>query len=36
MVGLSGLLEYLDYALLPALAFFADLTVYVLHQNNGG
>ena len=34
-VGLSGLLGYLDYALLPALAFFVGLTVYALYRNKG-
>ena len=34
-VGLSGLLGYLDYALLPALAFFVGLTVYALYRNEG-
>ncbi|CAH1583605.1 Membrane protein [Vibrio jasicida] len=34
-VGLSGLLGYLDYALLPALAYFVGLTVYALYRNKG-
>lgn len=29
-IGLSGILVYLDYVLLPALAFFVGLTVYAL------
>jgi len=32
-IGLSGLLAYLDYALLPALAFFIGLTIYALYRN---
>ncbi|PSU44557.1 hypothetical protein C9J12_26805 [Photobacterium frigidiphilum] len=33
VVGLSGWLGYLDYALLPALAFFIGLTAYALYRN---
>lgn len=31
-VGLSALTGYLDYVLLPALAFFVALTAYALHR----
>lgn len=31
-VGLSAWTGYLDYALLPALAFFVALTAYALHR----
>lgn len=30
VVGLSGIVGYLDYVLLPALAFFVLLTIYAL------
>lgn len=30
IVGLSALVGYIDYVLLPALAFFAGLTVYAV------
>ncbi len=30
LVGLSALVGYLDYVLLPALAFFVGLTVYAV------
>ena len=30
VVGLSGWLGYLDYVLLPSLAFFIGLTIYAL------
>ncbi|PKH05926.1 mercury resistance system transport protein MerF [Moritella sp. Urea-trap-13] len=33
VVGLSGLLGYLDYVLLPALVFFIGLTVYALFKS---
>lgn len=32
IVGLSALTGYLDYVLLPALAFFIGLTVYAIHR----
>jgi mercuric ion transport protein len=31
-VGLAWLAGYLDYVLLPALAFFIGLTIYALYQ----
>ena len=31
-VGLSAVLGWLDYVLLPALAFFIGLTVYALYR----
>jgi hypothetical protein len=31
-VGLAGLTGYLDYVLLPALAFFVGLTAYALYK----
>lgn len=34
IIGLSGLLGYLDYFLLPMLAFFISLTVYALYRYN--
>ena len=33
VVGLSGMLGYLDYVLLPALAFFIGLTVCALFKS---
>lgn len=30
IVGLSALVGYIDYVLLPALAFFAGLTIYAV------
>lgn len=33
-VGLSALLGYLDYVLLPALAIFIGLIVYALYRRN--
>lgn len=37
IVGLSALVGYLDYVLLPALVFFLGLTVYAVyrHQKTG-
>jgi len=36
LVGLSALTGYLDYVLLPALGFFAVLTVYALVRKKKG
>ncbi|MAS09584.1 MULTISPECIES: mercury resistance system transport protein MerF [Salinisphaera] len=32
VVGLSALVGYLDYVLLPALAFFLGLTIYAVYR----
>ncbi|UGA53807.1 mercury resistance system transport protein MerF [Vibrio sp. VB16] len=32
-IGLSGLIGYLDYVLLPSLLFFVGLTTYALFKN---
>lgn len=34
VVGLSAIVGYLDYVLLPALAFFVGLTAYALWRRN--
>lgn len=34
VVGLSALVGYLDYVLLPALAIFAGLTIYAVWRRN--
>jgi mercuric ion transport protein len=34
VVGLSALVGYLDYVLLPALVFFVGLTVYAVWRRN--
>lgn len=34
VVGLSALVGYFDYVLLPALAFFSGLTVYAVWRRN--
>ena len=34
VIGLSAIVGYLDYVLLPALAFFIGLTLYALWRRN--
>jgi len=33
VIGLAGIIGYLDYVLFPALAFFIGLSVYALSRN---
>lgn len=35
LVGLSGIIGYLDYVLIPALILFICLTIYAVWRNSG-